>query len=136
MANLIYGKAKEALFNCQINVSSQSLGILLVDSTYTLSQNTHQFVSDISSSAIKGRSTSLQNVQSTLGVLDADDITIVNYPGDAFKAVILYVDTGSDATSRLIAYIDTATGIPFAGINTELNITIVWSNDSTKIISL
>jgi hypothetical protein len=136
MANLIYGKAKQSLLNGQINVSSQSLKVLLVDSTYTLSQNTHQFVSDISSSSIKARSTALLNVQNTLGVLDADDLTIVDYPGNAFQSVILYVDTGSDATSRLIAHIDTATGIPFAGINTVLNITIVWSNDSTKIISL
>jgi len=136
VANLIYGKAKQALLNGQINASSQSFKILLVDSTYSLSQNTHEFVSNISSSAIKARSTALTNVQNTLGVLDADDLTIVNYPGNAFVAVILYVDTGSDATSRLIAYIDTATGIPFAGINTVLNITIAWSNDSSKIISL
>jgi hypothetical protein len=136
MANLIYGKAKQALLNGQINASSQSFKILLVDSTYSLSQNTHEFVSDISSSAIKARSAALVNVQNILGVLDADDLTIVSYPGNAFKSVILYVDTGSDSTSRLIAHIDTATGIPFAGINTALNITIAWSNDSSKIISL
>ena len=136
MANLIYGKAKQSLLNGQINVSSQVLKILFVDSTYTFSQNTHQFVSDISSSAIKARSAALANVQNILGVLDADDLTIASYPGNAFKSVILYVDTGSDSTSRLIAHIDTATGIPFAGINTALNITIAWSNDSNKIISL
>lgn len=136
MANLIYGKAKQSLLNGEINVSSQTLKILFVNSSYTFSQNTHQFVSDIPSSSIKARSTALANVQNILGVLDADDITITDYSGAAFKAVVLYAEGASDATSRLIAYIDTATGIPFAGINTELNITIVWSNDSSKIISL
>ena len=136
MSNVIYGKAKQAILNGQINVSSQTLKVLLVDSSYSFSQNVHEFVSDISSSAIKARSTALANVQNLLGVLDADDLNIINYAGDAFEAVILYVDTGSDATSRLIAYIDTATGIPFEGINAQLNITIVWSNDSSKIISL
>lgn len=71
-----------------------------------------------------------------MGALDADDLTIVDYPGNAFNTVILYVDTGSDATSRLIARIDTAAGIPFAGTNSLINITIVWSNESTRIISL
>jgi len=136
MANLIYGKAKQSLLNGQINVSSQVLKILFVDSTYTLSQNAHQFVSDIPSSSIKTRSAALVNVQNVLGVLDANDINITNYPGYAFNALILYVDSGADATSRLIAYIDTATGVPFAGISTQVNITIVWSNDSNKIISL
>lgn len=136
MANLIYGKAKQALLNGQINVSSQSLKILFVDSTYSFSQNTHEFVSHVSSSAIKGRSIALLNVQNVLGALDADDLTIVDYSGAAFNTVILYVDTGSDATSRLIAHIDTAAGIPFAGHNSLVNITIVWSNESTRIISL
>jgi hypothetical protein len=136
MANLIYGKAKQSLLNGQINVSSQPLKVLLVDSSYTFSQNTHQFVSDIPSSSIKARSIALVNIQNVLGVLDADDLTITDYSGAAFKAVVLYAEGASDAASRLIAYIDTATGVPFAGINTTLNITIVWSNDSTKIISL
>jgi hypothetical protein len=136
MSNAIYGKAKQAILNGQINVSSQTLKVLLVESSYSFSQNIHEFVSDISPSSIKARSGALINVQNSLGVLDADDITFINYPGYAFKAAILYVDSGSDSTSRLIAYIDTATGIPFEGINTQLNITIVWSNDSSKIISL
>ena len=104
MANLIYGKAKQALLNGQINASSQSFKILLVDSTYSLSQNTHEFVSDISSSAIKARSAALVNVQNILGVLDADDLTIASYPGNAFKSVILYVDFPSmDATPSYFA---------------------------------
>jgi hypothetical protein len=136
MANVLYGKAKQSLLNGQINVSSQPLKVLLVDSAYTFSQNTHQFVSDIPPSSIKARSIALVNIQNVLGTLDADDLTITDYPGDAFKSLILYAEGASDSTSRLIAYIDTATGVPFAGINTEFNITIVWSNDSNKIISL
>jgi hypothetical protein len=58
------------------------------------------------------------------------------YDGSAFESLILYKDTQNDSTSRLLAYIDTATGIPFSGINATANITISWSNDSNKIISL
>ncbi len=136
MANRIYGKAKQAILNGEVDVSSQVLKVLLVNSSYSFSENNHEFVSDINSSYIKARSTQLSNVSNTLGVLDANDLTFIAYSGSAFNAAVLYVDTGSDSTSRLIAYIDTATGIPFEGINTEVNITIVWSNGSSKIISL
>jgi S1-C subfamily serine protease len=136
MANFIYGKAKESLLNGQFNISSDSLKVLLVTQSYVPNQNTDQFVSNISGSYIKQRTSSLTNVTNTLGVIDADNILVSNYDGSAFKALVIYKDSGTDATSRLLAYIDTATGIPFLGINATTDITINWSNGSNKIISL
>lgn len=54
----------------------------------------------------------LANKTSTLGVADADDIIIAGVTGDQFEAVVLYEDTGTASTSRLIAYWDTAGGLP------------------------
>lgn len=136
MANFIYGKAKQSLLNGEFNISSDSLKVLLVTDSYVPSQNTDQFVSNISGSYIKQRTSSLTNVTNILGVIDADDVTVAEYSGLAFKALVIYKDSGTDSTSRLLAYIDTATGIPFAGINSATNITINWSNGSNKIISL
>ncbi len=136
MANFIYGKAKQSLLNGEFNISSDSLKVLLVTDSYVPSQNTDQFVSNISGSYIKERTSSLTNVTNILGVIDADDVTVAQYSGLAFKALVIYKDSGTDSTSRLLAYIDTATGIPFAGINSATNITINWSNGSNKIISL
>ncbi len=136
MANFIYGKAKQSLLNGEFNISSDSLKVLLVTDSYVPSQNTDQFVSNISGSYIKERTSSLTNVTNILGVIDADDVTVAQYSGLAFKALVIYKDSGTDSTSRLLAYIDTATGIPFAGINSTTNITINWSNGSNKIISL
>ena len=136
MANFIYGKAKQSLLNGEFNISSDSLKVLLVTDSYVPSQNTDQFVSNISGSYIKQRTSSLTNVTNILGVIDADDVTVAQYSGLAFKALVIYKDSGTDSTSRLLAYIDTATGIPFAGINSATNITINWSNGSNKIISL
>jgi hypothetical protein len=136
MSNFIYGKAKEALLNGQINVISNSLKLLIIKSDYIPEVNNHQFVSDINSSYIKIRSGTIQNVTNTLGVLDADDVEIFNYSGEAFNAVVIYIDSGNDSTSRLLAYIDTSQGLPFSGVNITSTITIVWNNDFNKIISL
>ena len=136
MANFIYGKAKESLLNGQFNIVSDSLKVLLVTDSYVPNQNADQFVSSISSSYIKQRTSSLTNVTNVLGVIDADNVSVADYGGLPFKALVIYKDSGTDSTSRLLAYIDTATGIPFLGINAVTDITINWSNGSNKIISL
>jgi hypothetical protein len=136
MANFVYGKAKESLLNGQINVSSNGLKILLVNSSYVPSANSDQYVSNINPTYIKNRSALIQNITNTLGVLNADDVMITNHDGSAFKAIVLYQNGTSDSDSRLIAYIDTSTGLPFDGVNFSLPVTIIWSNDLSKILSL
>jgi hypothetical protein len=136
MANFVYGKAKQALLNGQINVVSNNLKILLVNSSYVPSANSDEYVSNINPTYIKNRSEIIQSVTNTLGVLDAEDITITVHDGSAFKAIVLYQNGTSDSNSRLIAYIDTSIGLPFAGVNFSLPVTIVWSNDLSKILSL
>jgi hypothetical protein len=136
MANFIYKKAKESFLKGEINLYSNTIKVLILNNSYTPNVNTHQFVSDISSSCIEDRSSGLSNKTVTDGIFDADDITISNYSGNSFNAVALYSDSGSDATSRLIAYLDTSTGLPFSSANVQAPVTIVWNNDSTKIIAL
>lgn len=137
MANFIYKKAKQALLNGDIAVDTNDLRVLLVDTaTYTANQNTDQFVSDIAASAIKGRSAVLLNKTATDGVLDADDTEISGYSGAAFNAVVMYQVGLSDSSSRLISYIDTSDGLPFEGSNVAIGVTISWSNDSNKILSI
>lgn len=136
MANLLYGKTKQAFFNGNIDVTVNQIKILFVDSTYSPNISSDEFVSNIPLSSIKHRSAALSNVTTTLGVLDADDIVISDYPGDPFKALVLYLNTNIDSTSRLIAYIDNSSGLPFSGINSPITLSINWNNDSNKIISL
>ena len=136
MSNFIYGKAKESLFKGEINLISNQVKILLVDNTYTPYQNTHQYVSDVLSTSIKDRSDPLQNVTVNLGILDANDISISDYPGGAFNAVIGYQVGTTDANSRLIFYVDTATGLPFTGASSTSPVTIIWENNANKIIAL
>lgn len=136
MANFVYKKAKESMLSGEINLSANSLKVAFVDtSLYTPNQDTDEFLSIIPTAAKKYRSEPLSNVSNDLGVLDADDLTIV-HDGAPFNAIVFYQYGTTDSNSRLIAFIDNSEGLPFAGTAEASPITIQWNNTSTKIISL
>lgn len=136
MANFVYGKAKQSILNGDINFITDQIKLIFVDSNYIPDMSLDQYVSDISISAIKYRSNNLNNVTTALGILDADDVSISDYPGDACEALIIYKDTGNDTTSSLIGYIDSSAGLPFTGSSSTIPIIIVWDNGPNKIIAL
>ena len=71
----------------------------------------------------------------TSGVFDAADCTFTTpSAGTSIEALIIYKDTGNTATSNLIAYIDTGTGLPFTSNGADID--IVWDSGSNKIFAL
>lgn len=77
---------------------------------------------------------SLANKANADGICDADDVTFTSVSGDECEALVIYKHTGTDGTSQLIAYIDSATGLavtPNGG-----NITITWDSGVNKIFKL
>lgn len=137
MANFLYKKAKQSILNAEVNFTSNNLKLLIIDKTYyTPDENTDQYVSDIPANAIKKRSNNIQNVTNSLGVIDANDISIADYNGGFFDAIVMYVDAGSDSTSKLIFFIDSSSGLPFDVSNSITPITIIWSDLSNKILSI
>lgn len=133
MANALYPKAKEAFLLGLIDVSSDTITIALVDTgEYTFSAN-HQYRSDISNTAVISTAT-LTSKTSTNGVFDADDATFNSVTGANCEALIIYQNTANDATSRLIAFIDSATGLPI--LPNGGDITVAFSSGSNKIFSL
>lgn len=114
MANALYPKAAEQLWQGGINLSSGSVKWVLVDlGTYTYSA-THEFLSSIPSGARLATSAALASKTFTNGVFDAADPTLTDPGGGATgEALVLFIDTGSDTTSRLILFLDTGvTGLP------------------------
>lgn len=69
-----------------------------------------------------------------LGVADAADVTFTAVTGASVEAIVLFKDTGVETSSRLIAYIDTATGLPVTPNGGD--ITIAWDNGANKIFKL
>ena len=70
----------------------------------------------------------------TAGVADAADITFTTVTGDESEALVIYKHTGTDGTSNLIAYIDTATGLPVTPGGGD--ITVTWDDGANKIFKL
>lgn len=125
MANAIYPLYKQALLTAGINLTTLNIKAALIDTgTYTYSA-AHQFMSSAAAGAV-ARSGNLASKTVALGVFDAADITLTAVSGATVEALILYRDTGVDATSELIAYIDTGvTGLvltPNGG-----DVTLTWN---------
>lgn len=133
MANAIYPKAKETLLQAGINMSSATIKVALVDTgTYTYSA-AHQFTSSLS--GVVGTAQTLGTKTFTNGTFDAADVTFTGVSGASAEALVIYRDTGSSATSDLIAYLDTGyTNLPVTPNGGD--ITITWDNGTNKIFTL
>lgn len=135
MANALYGKGRQKFLDADIDWSADNIKCVLVDAAdYTVSIDTHEFLSDVAGGARVATSGNLASKTSTLGVADAADVTFTAVTGDQSEALVIYKDTGSAATSALIAYIDTATGLPVTPNGAD--ITVTWDNGSNKIFKL
>lgn len=135
MANALYGLARQAFLDGDIDWTANNIKVALIDTgAYTVAIDTHQFLSDVAGGAIIATSGNLTGKTSTLGVADADDVSFGAVTGAQSEAVIIYQDTGTAATSRLIAYIDTATGLPVTPNGGVINVT--WDNGTNRIFRL
>jgi phage tail sheath gpL-like len=113
MANVLYDLARESFLKGEISWSADNIKTVLVDTaTYTVNTATDQFLIDIAAGERVATSANLTTKTTVAGAGDADDVTFTAVTGDVSEALVIYQDSGAEATSRLIAYIDTATGLP------------------------
>ena len=133
MANALYSKAKESFLNGSINMVANTITIALVDTGVYTYSSSHQFRNEVSNSAVIS-STTLTNKTITNGVFDADDATFSSVTGANCEALLIFQDTGIQTTSRLVAYIDSATGLPI--LPNGGDITVAFSSGSSKIFAL
>lgn len=113
MANRLYDKARQKFLDADIDWSAHDIKGVLVDlALYTPDFAADEFLSAIAAGARVATSANLTGKTSTAGVADADDVTFSTVSGATVEVLVLYRDTGVAATSPIIAYIDTATGLP------------------------
>ncbi|KAA0970796.1 hypothetical protein FPY71_09990 [Aureimonas fodinaquatilis] len=126
MANALYPKFKEALLAGDIDIPEDSVRAVLIDvSEYTFSA-THDALNDVSAGARISGPQPLASKTILNGTLDAANLTFPAVPGGAVVgAVIIYVDTGTESTSPLIAYIDTGSNLPITPNGGDINLN--WS---------
>ena len=135
MTNQLYPKAKEDFLAGNLNMSSNTITVAVVDTDVYTFSSAHEDRADVPNSAVVAEA-NLASKTITSGVFDADDVTFSTVTGANCEALLLYhTDVqGGNTTSRLIAYIDTATGLPI--LPNGGDITVRFASGASKIFAL
>jgi hypothetical protein len=125
MANALYPKTKAKFLRALLDLQGVSIKAALLDqATYTYSA-THEFMSSVSGIVARTRALTGKTVNMTTGAFDSDDPTAEVVTGSNIYRLVLYVDTGSDATSSIIMFQDTGvTTVPFTPDGSDVRIVI------------
>lgn len=125
MANVIYPKYKQAAMGGGANhdLLAGDVRCILIDlADYTYAA-THEFLSSVAAAARVATSPTLTGKSVTDGVFDADNTSFTAVSGDVSEALLFYVHTGSDASARLVALVDTGvTGLPVTPNGGNINV--------------
>jgi hypothetical protein len=140
MASKVYPKWKEAVMQAS---SDSSLGgtvkAVLVDvGTYTYA-DTHDFYNDLSGVAQSSgadATITINNKSFTNGVFKTSDtsdtFTALTTSATTYEALVVFIDTGTPSTSRLVAYIDGFSAFTPNGGDAVLNWDQVTDIDPTS----
>lgn len=141
MANALYDSGRNAFLNGSVNwaadtIKAQLVSIINQPTAYVVDLANNVFFASVPTGARVGAtSASLVAKTAAAGVADSNDTVFSAVSGPTVSAVVLYKDAGGAATANLlIAYIDTATGLP-VGPNGG-DITAQWDNTANKIFKL
>lgn len=119
MANGLFASYRTLVLSAPPNLSSLTIKAMFIDNADdTAVLATDNFIDDIASA---GRIPAIASCPSlanktlgtvAAGVFDADNTTFSALSGDPAEQLILFEDSGTEATSDLLAMWDTATGLP------------------------
>lgn len=135
MGNALYDKGREGFLDGSIDWDTNDIRVILIDlADYTVNLATHTFLNEVPAISRVATSGALTSKTVAAGVADAADVVLAAVTGDPSEAIVIYQHTGVETTSRLIAYIDTATGLPVTPNGGD--ITIQWDAGANKIFKL
>lgn len=142
MANVLYDLGRQGFLDGTIDWDTAVIKCDLVDTAgLTVTPASDQFRSAITAGNRIASSSAFTSKTTTAGVADAADVTFTAVTGASVEAIVIYqasAVTGgadvADTAQRLIAYIDTGTGLPFTPNGGD--ITIQWDNGANKIFKL
>lgn len=134
MANSLFGLGREKFLGGDLDWDAHTIFLALATTSYTPNLTTDEFYSTVPGGSVTAESGAFASKTKTLGVADAADVTLTAVSGSASAYLVIARDTGVDATSPLIALIDTATGLPVTPNGGD--ITIQWDSGANKIFKL
>jgi len=109
MANRLNPNAREAFAEALIDWKSDTIKIIALTSAYSYNA-AHVFVSSLT--GIVARSAAISGKSDTGGILKGDAALFALLTGSTVAKLYIVQDTGNDATSRLLYFIDTASNLP------------------------
>ena len=126
MANKLYPKSKKQFLQAGIDLASLNVRAILVDTGAYTYDDAHDFLDDIPSAARIAVSGNLTGKAfGDDGSFDSDDPTFTTVSGNSIEAIVLYVHTGTESSSRLIMFQDTGvTGLPLTPDGSDVQITV------------
>lgn len=135
MANALYDLGREAFLAGDAAWDTDDIRAILIDTAdYAVNLAAHDFLDDVAAAAREEVSGAFSGKTTAAGVADAADVTFTLAAGDPCEAIIIYKHTGVDATARLLAYIDTATGLPITFNGND--VIVRWDNGANRIFKL
>ena len=125
MANALYDKGREGFLDGSIDWDTNAIKIVLVDEADdTIDLAVDDNLDDRAVASRVATSANLAGKTVTNGVADMDDVVFPNVTGDPFESFDSFKDTGTESTSRLIANVDTATGLPCTPNGADITIVV------------
>lgn len=132
MANFYFNDIRNAIWNSGIpDLTTLTIKPMLIDHADDTPVAADNFIDDLLSAARIPAIASCPALASktngvvAVGVFDAADSVFTALTGDQAESLILFEDSGTEATSDLIARWDTATGLPVTPNGADL--TVAWA---------
>lgn len=136
MSNILYNLGKKERLAGTINLTSDTIKIMLLNDTYTPDPD-DDYVDDIVAKELVNdegtgyerktlaNKTFTEDDENDKGIFDADNVlySAIDTTLD-IAVIVIFKDTGNDATSTLILAIDTMTGLPKATNGSDIQLTI------------
>jgi len=136
MANALFDSGRQKFLEGSIPILTDNIVLVLVDhGVDTPLPATDDFLDDILAGARIATSGNFASKTSTAGVFDAADVVLTAVTGATVESIVIYDDTpATPATKPLIAFIDTATGLPLTPNGAD--VTVQWDNGANRIFKL
>jgi hypothetical protein len=134
MANARYPVTDDLFLTGGINMLTDTINVSALTNAYTYSA-AHAFRSQLAGVVFTA---TLTGKTVDLGVFDCDDvIEPAVTAGSTIERLVIWKDTGSNATSPLIRYFDQfSSGAPISLLTNNAAVTIVWPDVSTRVFRL
>ena len=116
MANVIFPKYKEALLSgaANIDLTASTVRVALID-TGTYGYNAADtFITALTGASVVGTAQPIAGTKSvTGGKFTSTNLTVTftGVTGATVEALIIYIDTGTAGTSRMVAFFDLVSGL-------------------------